>query len=190
MGIVHINRKGDSYYLHQGVTKKGNPKYYFSRRKEGTLVDALPEGYEIYENPNAQVFLRRILARMFSKEEISIVRNSVEKLSALKDFKIDIRKRAIVVFEPDQDLDLLSETISRYSWQDSLEIKRMLKPTVTYSPTMRFVLEDEKEREFRVERMCYVGPDPDWLFLDVGDVKNLAKKYCFHLGRESFYELI
>ena len=190
MGIVHINRKGDSYYLHQGVTKKGNPKYYFSRRKEGTLVDALPEGYEIYENPNAQVFLRRILARMFSKEEISIVRNSVEKLSALKDFKIDIRKRAIVVFEPDQDLDLLSETISHYSWQDSLEIKRMLKPTVTYSPTMRFVLEDEKEREFRVERMCYVGPDPDWLFLDVGDVKNLAKKYCFHLGRESFYELI
>ncbi len=29
MGIVHINRKGDSYYLHQGVTKRGNPKYYF-----------------------------------------------------------------------------------------------------------------------------------------------------------------
>lgn len=26
--------------------------------------------------------------------------------------------------------------------------------------------------------------------LDVGDIENLATKYCSHLGRESFYELM
>ena len=59
MNVVHVNRRGDTYYLHQGITKKGNPKYYFSRNDEGSLVASVPEGYGIYENPNAQVFLRR-----------------------------------------------------------------------------------------------------------------------------------
>ncbi len=189
MAIVHINRKGDSYYLHQGVTKKGNPKYYFSLSEEGTLVDAIPEGYEIYENPNAQVFLRRIPERVFTEEEIDIVRNSVKDLSALKDFKIDVKKNAIVVFEPNQNIDSLVKTFSAFPGQNRAEIRKMLDWTVTYSPTMRFVLEDAVEREFSVQRMSYIGPDPDWLFLNIGDLESLAKEYCFHLGRESFYYL-
>lgn len=190
MAVVHINRRGDTYYLHQGITKKGNPKYYFSRNEEGALVDVVPEGYEVHENPNAQIFLRRIPLRVFTEEEIAIVRSSVEELSALKDFKIDIRKRAIVVFEPDQDLDSLAKTFLAFPGQDRAEIRKMLQSTVNYSPTMRFVVEDEQQREFQVERMCYLGPDADWLFLSTGDLKSLAKEYCFHLGRESFYELL
>ena len=190
MNVVHINRRGDTYYLHQGITKKGNPKYYFSRNDEGSLVGSVPEGYEIYENPNAQVFLRRISSFVFTEEEIAIVRNSVKDLSALKDFKIDIKRKAIIVFEPDQDLDSLAKTISFYSGRNTAEMKGMLESTITYSPTMRFVLADEKERVFRVQRMCYIGPDDDWLFLSIGDLKSLAKEYCYHLGRESFYELL
>lgn len=190
MAIAYINRKGDSYYLHQGVTKKGNPKYYFAQSNEGTLVDALPEGYEVYENPNARVFLRRVPARVFTEQEIAIVRDNVKRLSALKDFKIDIRKRAIVIFEPDQDVEALAKTIAAYAWQDPAEIRRMLESTSTYSPVMRFVLDDEQQRAFRVERMCYLGPESDWLFLRIGNLESLAKEYCSHLGRESRYELM
>lgn len=154
------------------------------------MVDALPEGYEIYENPNAQVFLRRITPSVFTKEEIAIVRRSVKELSALKNFKIDIRKGAIVVFEPDQDLDSLVKTFLAFPGHDSAEIRKMLDSTITYSPTMRFVLEDAKQRTFRVERMSYIGPDADWLFLSTGDLESLAREYCYHLGRESFYELL
>ena len=58
MAIEYINRKGDTYYLHERKTKTGKPKYHFSMKKDGELVESIPHGYEIYENPNAQVFLR------------------------------------------------------------------------------------------------------------------------------------
>jgi hypothetical protein len=60
MSIQYINRKEQIYYLHQGITKTGKPKYFFSMKAEGNVLEAIPDGYEIYENPNAQVFLRKI----------------------------------------------------------------------------------------------------------------------------------
>lgn len=59
MTIQHVNRKGDTYYLHQAKTKTGKPKWFFSTKQTGDLAQAVPGGYEIYENPNAQVFLRK-----------------------------------------------------------------------------------------------------------------------------------
>ncbi|WP_256868319.1 hypothetical protein [Candidatus Entotheonella palauensis] len=61
MAITHVNAKDKPDYLHQGTTKTGKPTYHFAMKSEGTLADSIPEGFEIYENPNAQVFLRRIL---------------------------------------------------------------------------------------------------------------------------------
>ena len=81
MNVVHVNRRGDTYYLHQWITKKGNPKYYFSRNDEGSLVASVPEGYGIYENPNAQVFLRRRSPFVFTEEEIA-KESSVQSLQA------------------------------------------------------------------------------------------------------------
>src|SRR6266704_1400971 len=60
MPIAYTNAKEKTFYLHQGTTTTGKPKYYFSPQPEGTLAASLPEGFEIYENPNAQVFLRRV----------------------------------------------------------------------------------------------------------------------------------
>ena len=53
MPITHTNAKGQTYYLHQGTTKTGKLKYHFSMQSEGTLVETIPAGFEIYENPNA-----------------------------------------------------------------------------------------------------------------------------------------
>ena len=58
MPITHVNVKGKTYYLHQGTTKTGKPKYHFAMKREGNLADSIPEGFEIYENPNTQVFLQ------------------------------------------------------------------------------------------------------------------------------------
>src|SRR5262249_16791817 len=55
--ITHTNAKGKTHYLHQGTTKTGKPKYHFSLQSEGTLAEFIPAGFEIYETPNAQVFL-------------------------------------------------------------------------------------------------------------------------------------
>ena len=59
MPVKHVNRKRQTYFLHEGKTKTGKPKYFFSKDSEGNLLDAVPDGYEIYENPNAQVFCGR-----------------------------------------------------------------------------------------------------------------------------------
>jgi hypothetical protein len=52
--------------LHRGKTKLGNPKYFFALRDEGDLVEVIPAGYEVYENPNAQVFLRRTQSQVIT----------------------------------------------------------------------------------------------------------------------------
>ena len=50
MAVKHVNRKGRTFYLHQTKTKTGKPKYFFSMKGEGGLVESIPEGFEIYEN--------------------------------------------------------------------------------------------------------------------------------------------
>src|SRR5437899_2787853 len=50
MGIEYVNRRGERYYLLQGKTKTGKPKYYVSRKAEGVPVEQMPEGYELHEN--------------------------------------------------------------------------------------------------------------------------------------------
>ena len=69
MPITHTNAKGQTFSLYQGTTKTGKPKYYCAMQSEGTLAEAIPPGYEIYENPNAQVFLRRIPPKLITDEE-------------------------------------------------------------------------------------------------------------------------
>ena len=64
MPVTHVNRKRDTYYLHAGKTKTGKPRYWFSKSTEGDLVETIPEGYEVYENPDAQVFLRKIVPQL------------------------------------------------------------------------------------------------------------------------------
>ncbi|MFY8199573.1 MAG: hypothetical protein ACOVLE_02810 [Pirellula staleyi] len=44
--MKYVNRRGDAYYVFQGVTKTGKPKYYVSRKAEsaaGIQIDSLPE---------------------------------------------------------------------------------------------------------------------------------------------------
>ena len=91
---------------------------------------------------------------------------------------------------PDQEIDDLKELLrfSSVLVNHSL-LDKSLKNMLTYSPVMRFILTDEKERNFRVERAGFL--DDDWVLLDdSNDLQKLAKKYCRHLGKDSFYDLI
>ena len=54
--VRYRNRKGKDYYLHVGKAGTGKPRYFFSTRKDEPLAPVVPQGYEIYEHPNAQVF--------------------------------------------------------------------------------------------------------------------------------------
>ena len=92
MPITHTNAKGQTFALYQGTTKTGKPKYYFAMQSEGTLAKMIPAGYEIYENPNAQVFLRRIPPKIIADAERQVVAEGMRTSATIKDYKIDIKR--------------------------------------------------------------------------------------------------
>ncbi len=191
MTLEYVNRKGKTYYLHEGKTKTGKPKYFFSMKSEGTQVNTIPEGYEIYENPNAQVFLRKIRPQIITPEEVGIVREGVKHYGKLEYFIVDVKGTQIVVYLCDQNVDALMELASIRLAGNSTRLKDTLSHALSYSPMMQFVLEDEQTRAFVVERWCFRGAIDNWIYLDSStNLKALVKKYAPHLGQESFYDLI
>jgi hypothetical protein len=191
MAIEHVSRKGETYYLHEGRTKTGKPKFYFSRKQEGTLAAAVPAGYEVYENPNAQVLLRKILPKLVTDEEVATVERGVRELAKLPYFLIDVKGPSIVVHLPNGDIAFLEGIAAPWLRRDPAELHRRLQKCLSYSPMMRFTLVDEKARQFAVCRWCFRGSIDDWFPLAAsGDLETQVAKYCRHLGRDSFYELM
>ncbi len=189
MAIEYVNRKQKTYYLHEGKTKTGKPKYFFSMNAEGGLVEAMPEGYEIYENPNAQVFLRKIQHQVITPREMAIVQEEVKKFAKLDHFIVDVKGKHIVVYLCDQNVDALV-ALTAFSPLGTSGLADKMAQSLSYSPMMQFVLVDKQTREFEVERWCFRGSVDDWIGLDSStDLKALVKKYGRHLGKESFYEL-
>ncbi len=55
MAFSHVNSKGQTYYLHsREVTLKGGRQqriYFFAREQKEGVIDELPEGFVVIENP-------------------------------------------------------------------------------------------------------------------------------------------
>jgi hypothetical protein len=182
--MTHVNRKRDSYYLHAGTTRTGKPRYWFSKSTEGELVETIPEGYEVYENPDAQVFLRKIVPQLVTPGEIAVVEEGLERLAPGQNCLIDVHGEHIVVYHAERvRLDL-----ERFGFRD-------LPPSYrNYMKVMRFTLVGEQGRTFRVQRWCFRGSIDRWIDLwesrSEGKLSDLVKEFCPHIGQESFYELM
>ena len=168
MPVTHVSRYRDRYYLHVGRTKAGKPRYWFARSAEGDLVEAIPEGYEVYENPDARVFLRKIVPQLVTLGEIAVVKHGLERYAPGQNCLVDVQKEHIVVYH--------------------------LKRGNIYQKMLRFTLDDKKNRTFRVHRWCFIGSIDGWIDLwasgNEGKLPDLVKKYCPHIGQDSFYELM
>jgi hypothetical protein len=71
MPITYTNRKGRTYYLCQGVTKTGKPRYYCAREIKDTPLEQIPEGYTISESANGVVSLSKTQVSLLRAEEIN-----------------------------------------------------------------------------------------------------------------------
>jgi hypothetical protein len=188
--ITYTNAKGKTYYLHQGTTKTGKPKYHFSMQSEGTLADSIPVGFEIYENPNAQVFLRRIPSKLITDEERQVVEDGMRKYAEGQDYKIDVKGNAIVVYTADQNIEALVHLFQDVgSMRDEAKIRSAIRREITYSLMLQFVLSDDKPRAFVAQRYCFRGSVDDWIDIGHGPLATLVKTYITHLGKESYFEL-
>lgn len=189
MSIKYTNTKGKVYYLHKGQTKTGKERYYFSMKNEGSICISIPEGYEIYEHPNAQVFLRKIPKKIIFDEEKNIVESGMRNYSSLKTYKIDVRKNIIQIYTPNQDVNALENILNKISPLPAIT-KQAINDTVTYSPDIQFILTDKEKRIFMAQRYCYLGRIDNWINIGSPDsLGALVKKYIKHLGKESFFDL-
>src|SRR4030095_16553365 len=75
---------------------------------EAPLAEAIPAGYEIYENPNAQVFLRRIPPRIITDAERRVVEEGMRTYATVKDYKIDVKGNALLIYTAEQDIEALA----------------------------------------------------------------------------------
>jgi hypothetical protein len=168
MPVTHVNRYRDTYYLHVGRTKTGKPRYWFSTKADGDLVDAIPEGYEVYENPDARVYLRKKPPQIVTPAEIAVVKRGLERYAPDQHCLVDVRKADIIVYHS--------------------------KRGNMYQKMLRFTLDDKKDRTFRVQRWCFMGSIDGWIDLwvsgSVGELPVLVQNYCSHIGRDSFYDLM
>ena len=186
MPETHVNRKRDTYYLHAGTTRTGKPRYWFSKSAEGDLVESIPEGYEIDENPDAQVFLRKIVPQLVTPGEVAMVEEGLRRHARGQNCIVDVQKEHLVVYH--------AERISLELEGFGFGLRELPPSYRNYMKVMRFTLVEGKERTFRVQRWCFRGSIDRWIDLWMsggeGKLPDLVKKFCPHVGQESFFELM
>ncbi len=67
-------------------------------KKEDLLVEKIPEGYEIYEHPNARVSLRKITPKLIANSEKLIIKQGLKIFSDLRFYAVDIKGDTITVY--------------------------------------------------------------------------------------------
>ena len=99
MPITYTNRKGLTYFLCQGVTKTGKPRYYFAREIKDTPVEQIPDGYTISESVNGVVSLSKTQVSLLREEEINAVKAAVARHPKSRNYRVNVRPKRIEVYE-------------------------------------------------------------------------------------------
>lgn len=187
MPITHTNRWGKTYYLHTGPKRGGGTQHYVSTKAAGQLAERMPEGFEISEGVNGQVYLRRQQPKLIRDEEVEAVRRRLGPLGTGHRYQVEARGNLITVHESGEDRGRLAMLAAHLS---AATRESMSAQFAHYQPILRFLLIDADHRVFAPERYCFRGSVEDWIPIGPpGPLDQLAGKYLKHLGRDSFYEL-
>ena len=67
------------------------------------------------------------------------------------------------------------------------EQRDFLIKTQVYNPKLRFI---KTKEGYYVQRISYLGAFDNWINIDKSDdLETLSLEYCYHLDKESFFEL-
>ena len=193
MPVTYTNRNGNILYLCQGVTKTGKPRYYFAREPKGEPVEEIPEGYKIGESTTGLVFLQKDRPAQILAKEVAAVKKAVERHPKSRNYRVDVKHDRIEIHErigPD------AEELARFLEQRGFgtpglddRLRAEQERHARFTPVLRFILADAKQRIFRVERMHYGGRD-EWFEIQArGRVGRLVRQLTPKLGTHAFFEL-
>ncbi|RYU93676.1 hypothetical protein [Emticicia agri] len=190
----YTNRKDEDHYFRAVETAKGKVRYYIVKNKIGytDLIEEVPNGFEVVELPEeGRVIIRKKIPKKITEEERLIVEDAVRELSAFNDFIIFVNGNQLTVFHSQfnslagQEENLTAEEADEMYYGETKKWKR-------YFEGMFFTLIDERKRIFSVKRPVFTN----WFSRGTGileksdDLMYLADKYCQHLGKDTFFDLI
>ncbi len=183
----YTNRQQKTYYIRAVPTKKGTLRYYLTQDPSAeNLISEVSEGSEVVEYPyDGKVVIRKRVPVWTTAEEKAVVQEAMETYSPVKDFIISAERGGIAV------------SISQFShywdavYPSAAEAAELFGENVhrwkKYDWLLTFELLNKKTRKFQVIRKASMQYDA--VPIDEGtDLKELAKKYCYHVGRESLLE--
>ena len=191
--MKYVNRRGDVYYLFQGVTKTGKPKYYVSLKAEsnaGVQINSLPSDFELFESPiDSRVSIRRRIPSDICENELQFVQERTNAMVQNVKTRVVCEGRSIVIYESASP-DEFKSMATAFGGLTSKFVE-VMQSSSPMSPAFRFKLIRKKERVFEAQRFCFRGGVEDWISLHhEGTLDELCQYYLTHLGKESFYELM
>ena len=196
MPVSYTNRKGLTYTLYRGQTKTGKPRYYFGRPGEGQgePVTELPPGFTISESVNGVVSLVKDRPSLLQPEEVATIEAAVQQHPQARRYRVAVKHDRIEIYEqagPDYDAlfsELQMAGLSSPGLAERLQAQE--EHHARYTPVLRFILLDPRQRRFGAQWMCYRGSIDGWLELaQTGPVAKLARALIPTLGTDQFFEL-
>ncbi len=195
--LAYINRLGRTYYLHQGTTKTGKPRYFVARSVRTGVLMEMPPGFEFTESINGVVSVRRIdeSQRTIPESDLEVVRSAMSQHTHLEQCQVYCCNNEIVIYEPrgglsDSFLTPLIGSLGLSSAAADRRIGDFRQGKVRYDPVMKFVPSPSADSEsYTALRMCYRG-DIGWLPFSIGRLERLAADYVQHIGTDDFFEIM
>lgn len=191
MAFTYTNRNGRTYHLHRRETARGT-RFVFAREPGEGAIEEIPEGHEVRENVNGVVSLARARPRKIGEDEQRVMVSALAGLG-LSEYRVEVKDNAIVVFEPDRsgaEMEQILQHLGLGGGRPMTRAMEVMNRNRRFSPVLRFVLSDRRERVFHAERMTYTG-EGGWSWpLDQGSLADLAEDILPHLGKDSFFELM
>src|SRR5262249_14632986 len=124
--------------------------------------------------------------------ERQVVEEGMRTYATVKDYKVDVKGNALLIYMAEQDIEALAEILSRTHPNplENVELMTLLRKGIHYSPMLVFQLVDATRRTFQALRYCFLGSVDDWIVIGKpGKWSTLVKKYVKHLGQDSYVEL-
>jgi hypothetical protein len=192
MPVTYTNRKGVPFYLCQGATKTGKPRYFLAREIRGEPVEQIPDGYTITESVNGVVSLSKVQVSQLREEEINAIKADVARHPKRKRYRVNARSKRIEIYEavgPDAET-FIAELGSRFPIfpGTASRLSEQMDRYTQYTPVLRFTLIDAEPRTFEAERMCYLGSIDDFIRIGYGPLEPMASDIIATLGTDEFFE--
>jgi hypothetical protein len=156
MPYSHANRRGITFHLHAGRSALG-PAFEFRQSIGDGALDALPEGYEVYEEPNGRLRLVLEADTPLAGTEAAAVRVALESTD-YAEYLVEVVEGAVVILQPNWTRAQLARIIGQPVSSLTAEV---IRNNTDYAPIMCIEPSAAIDGHFCLLRMEF-DPIPGW----------------------------